>query len=184
LLDAAAAVFARYGFRRASMADIAAEAGVSRPALYLHFRSKKDVLASLAAAMRDRAMADATAVWREGAPFADNLEATLLGKELTFFAVLHASPHGDEIMAADADLTAEIARDLDASFRKLIARRLRKAARDGEIDLAVAEGDATGLADTIAASAKAIANSAADERVLRAGLRRLARLVAAACRRP
>jgi AcrR family transcriptional regulator len=164
------------------MADIAAEAGVSRPALYLHFRSKKDVLASLAAAMRDRAMADAAAGWRDGATFADNLEATLLGKELTFFAVLHASPHGDEIMAADAELTAEIARDLDASFRKLIARRLRKAVRDGEIDLAAAEDDPAGLADMIAASAKAIANGAADERALRTGLRRLARLIAAACR--
>jgi AcrR family transcriptional regulator len=164
------------------MADIAAAAGVSRPALYLYFRSKQDILASLAAAMRDRAMADATAAWRADAGFADNLEATLLGKELTFFAVLHASPHGDEILAADAALTAEFARDLDESFRRLIVRRLRKAAREGALDLAVVEGDAVGLADTIAASAKAIANGASDERALRKGLRRLARLVAAACR--
>jgi len=46
--------FARYGFRRTSMEDIAAEAGVSRAALYLQFRNKEEILAAVRTAAFDR----------------------------------------------------------------------------------------------------------------------------------
>lgn len=180
LLDAALAVFARYGFRRASMADIAAEAGVSRPALYLSFRSKSDMLRALARLLRDRAMAAATGAWREGASFADNLEATLLGKELVFFALLHGSPHGKDLMTADEALTAETARDLDRAFRTLLADRARAAAAAGEIDLSRQDQDAEGFTAVIVAAAKALMNEAADEAAFRRAVRRLARIAAAA----
>ncbi len=41
LLDAALAVFLRFGFRKASMEQVAAAARLSRQALYLHFPSKE-----------------------------------------------------------------------------------------------------------------------------------------------
>lgn len=182
LLEAALAVFARYGFRRASMADIAAEAGVSRPALYLQFRSKQDVLCSLADGLRARAIAGATEAWREGASFAENLEATVLGKERDIFPLLHASPHGAEILTADAKLTAEIVADLDRSFRALIARRARDAAAAGEIDLACLDGDADAFAAVIASGMKALVGESADESALRDGVRRLVRLAVAGVR--
>ncbi len=182
-LDAAQAVFARYGYRRASMADIAAEAGVSRPALYLVFRSKPDVLRSLADRMRRRAITRATDAWRDGLSFAENLEQTILGKEADIFPLLHASPHGAEIMAADAALTAEIAEDLDGSFRALVARRAREAAKAGEIDLACLDGDADAFAVVVASAAKTLVNEAANEAAFLEGVRRLARLAAAGVRR-
>ena len=43
VLEAAKAVFLRHGFRRVTMQDIAAEAGISRPALYLIFPNKEEV---------------------------------------------------------------------------------------------------------------------------------------------
>jgi TetR/AcrR family transcriptional regulator, regulator of autoinduction and epiphytic fitness len=43
LLDAAVAVFARYGFRKASMDEVARAAGVSRQGLYLQFASKEEL---------------------------------------------------------------------------------------------------------------------------------------------
>ncbi|MDX2233048.1 MAG: helix-turn-helix domain-containing protein [Hyphomonadaceae bacterium] len=179
LLDAAMGVFARYGFRRASMADIAAAAGVSRPALYLSFRSKQDVLRALAMRLRDEAMAAAAGAWRPGAAFAENLEATLLGKEMAFFALLRGSPHGKDLLAVDEALTAETARDLDRAFRGLIAARARDAAAAGEIDLALQEGDAEGFAAVIAAAVKALMHEAADEAAFRAAVRRLCRMAAA-----
>jgi AcrR family transcriptional regulator len=43
VLDAAAGVFARYGFRKASMEEVARAAGVSRQGLYLQFASKEEL---------------------------------------------------------------------------------------------------------------------------------------------
>ena len=47
ILDAAFRRFARYGYRRTSLGDIADEAGLSRPALYHYFRNKEDVFGAL-----------------------------------------------------------------------------------------------------------------------------------------
>jgi TetR/AcrR family transcriptional regulator len=43
ILDAAYRCFARHGARRTTMDDIAAEAGLSRPAVYQYVRNKDDV---------------------------------------------------------------------------------------------------------------------------------------------
>jgi TetR/AcrR family transcriptional regulator, regulator of autoinduction and epiphytic fitness len=43
ILSAALNVFFKYGFRRVNMHDIAAAAGISRPALYMYFRNKEEV---------------------------------------------------------------------------------------------------------------------------------------------
>jgi AcrR family transcriptional regulator len=47
LVRAASRLFAERGFRAVSMEDLAAEAGVSGPAVYRHFASKEALLASL-----------------------------------------------------------------------------------------------------------------------------------------
>ena len=52
LLDAAESVFRRRGIARSSLAEVAAAAGVTRGAVYWHFRDKAD----LCAAMCDRAL--------------------------------------------------------------------------------------------------------------------------------
>ena len=43
LLEAALGVFARHGYRKTSMDDVAQAAGVSRQGLYLHFETKEDL---------------------------------------------------------------------------------------------------------------------------------------------
>ncbi|MCP2168909.1 TetR/AcrR family transcriptional regulator [Goodfellowiella coeruleoviolacea] len=43
VLDAALLVFARYGYRKASMDDVAKAAGISRPGLYFYFASKQEL---------------------------------------------------------------------------------------------------------------------------------------------
>ena len=46
LLDAAVGVFARYGFRKASMDEVARAAGISRQGLYLQFANKEELFRS------------------------------------------------------------------------------------------------------------------------------------------
>ncbi len=43
VLDAALLIFARYGYRKASMEDVARAADISRPGLYLYFPSKQEL---------------------------------------------------------------------------------------------------------------------------------------------
>jgi len=43
VLDAALLIFARYGYRKASLEDVARAADISRPGLYLYFPSKQDL---------------------------------------------------------------------------------------------------------------------------------------------
>lgn len=52
ILDAAIACFARNGFHQTTMADIAAEAGISPGAIYRYFASKEDVIEASAQAGR------------------------------------------------------------------------------------------------------------------------------------
>lgn len=47
ILEAAADVFMRYGFRRTTMGDLAQAAGVSRPALYLRYCNKEQIFTAV-----------------------------------------------------------------------------------------------------------------------------------------
>src|SRR3954463_15785164 len=51
LLAAGFDAFARHGFKRTTMGDIAEAAGMSRPALYLRVKGKEDVLRAVGAAL-------------------------------------------------------------------------------------------------------------------------------------
>ncbi len=57
VLHAGYETFLQYGRRRASMQDIADRAGVSRAALYLHFRNKDDIFGALMTAYFEAAAA-------------------------------------------------------------------------------------------------------------------------------
>ena len=47
ILEAAIAVFARLGFQQTRMDDIAEQAGLSKGALYLYYKSKDAIIAAL-----------------------------------------------------------------------------------------------------------------------------------------
>jgi AcrR family transcriptional regulator len=57
LLEVAALQFARKGLHRVTMADIAAEAGMSGPALYNHFKSKNALFIEVVCLMYDEEIA-------------------------------------------------------------------------------------------------------------------------------
>lgn len=58
VLEAAESVFLRYGYRRTTMGDLAAAAGMSRPALYLVFCSKEEVFEAVLRAFAARTLAE------------------------------------------------------------------------------------------------------------------------------
>ncbi len=162
ILDAALVVFGRHGYRRTSMADVAAQAGVSRASLYLAFADKNALFVSLAGAMVDRALAAAEAAWRDDAPLADNLEAAVLAKDLPLYRLLHASPHGAELLGVDAPSTAQYAARLEAGFMSLVTARMTADAAAGRADLS-AFGQAAGLAAFVTRTAAGLKYEYRDE---------------------
>jgi len=181
MLDAALTLFSRHGFKRASMADIAREAGVARATLYLRFADKRAVFEALAASVVDTALAGAETAWRTDAGFADNLEATILGKDLRFFRLLRATPHGAELFDLDAELARVEAARLDAGFNALLIRRAQDATRDGA-DFA-AFGGVAEFAAFLSVTASGVKYETRTEDDYRAAIRRLARVTAAAAAR-
>jgi AcrR family transcriptional regulator len=60
LVGAASRLFAERGFRAVSMEDLAAEAGVSGPAVYRHFASKEALLADLLIDVSENLLSEGT----------------------------------------------------------------------------------------------------------------------------
>lgn len=62
VLAAAVAVFSRRGYRAASMNDVAAEVGLSKPTLYHYFRAKQEMLVAVYEAVLDESLTSARAI--------------------------------------------------------------------------------------------------------------------------
>jgi AcrR family transcriptional regulator len=171
ILGAALILFARHGFQRTSMADVASEARISRATLYVRFRDKSALFKGLATLVVTDALAAAEAAWMPGANLADNLEATILAKDLPLYRVLHASPHGAELLAVDAELTQAQAKRLDEGFVALLAQRASDAAAQGA-DLSAFNGS-DGFGAFIATAGAGLKHENRTEAEYRAAVRRL-----------
>jgi AcrR family transcriptional regulator len=180
MLDAGLTLFARHGFKRTSMSDIAREAGVARATLYLRFADKRAVFEALAATVIDDALAAAEAAWRPGASFADNLEATILAKDLRFFRLLRATPHGSELFDLDAELARTEANRLDSGIKALLARRAQSAVAEGANFEAF--GGTADFAAFVTVTAAGIKYETRSEADYLAAIRLLVRVTAAAAR--
>jgi AcrR family transcriptional regulator len=101
VMEAAYAVFLQYGVRRASMQDIADRAGMSRAALYLHYKSKADIVEALMRAYFDAA---ADAVDEALAAHDDPSDALIGGlprlRSATRPKGMMHSPHAEELLSA------------------------------------------------------------------------------------
>lgn len=90
ILRAAVPVFGRFGFRKTSMEDLAAAAGLSKQGLYLHFASKEDIFVAAMQRYLDDGLdlVDAQ-LGRDGAPLLDRLAGAMdawFGRHLDTFA--------------------------------------------------------------------------------------------------
>lgn len=181
ILDAALTLFGRHSFKRTSMADIAREAGVARATLYLRFADKKAVFEALAASVIDDALAGAEAAWREDLTLAENLEATILAKDLRFFRLMRATPHGAELFDLDADLARAAASRLDAGFSAILVQRAEAAAKAGaRID---AFGGPAAFASFLSVTAAGVKYETRTEADYLAAIRLLVRVTALAAGR-
>ncbi len=97
ILDAAAALAIRDGLESTSIAAVAAEAGVAKGAIYLHFTSRSELIAGLQAQVWGQMMEQPRVVAHDDAlPWAERLDAVVahwVGFELENQSLYHAVFH-------------------------------------------------------------------------------------------
>jgi AcrR family transcriptional regulator len=134
ILDAAMLVFRRQGFRRSSIEQAAEAAGLTRQALYHHFKSKEELFRAVIELLYESALtaeiAAADAAEKAGGSLADILVAQLTGRLRLTIASLEGSPHIEELfsehLAQGRDLYQRYAGLYDAQVVATIERVCRK----------------------------------------------------------
>ena len=103
ILEAAMAVFRRHGFRRSSIEETAEAAGLTRQALYHHFKSKEALFRAVIERVHEVAMAGGRAAAERaeaaGGTLADILVAQLTARLKAFIACFDGSPHVEELFS-------------------------------------------------------------------------------------
>jgi TetR/AcrR family acrAB operon transcriptional repressor len=123
ILDAAMAVFRRHGFRRSSIEQAAEAAGLSRQALYHHFKSKEALFRAVIERLHESALAAEIAAAnveeKAGSSLAAILVAAVTARLTQFIASLDGSPHVEELLSEHLIQ----ARDLHQKYAVLYAAR-------------------------------------------------------------
>ena len=133
--EAAATVFAQYGFRPTTMNDIAQAAGISRPALYLMFDNKENLFQGLAAFRLDQAIEQALGALAGGGDTNERIIAALLVFERIFYEPIADSPHGAELMDISQSLASELMMKDIVRLHAALAKTLSDAEQAGEVNL-------------------------------------------------
>lgn len=120
IMDAAAGLFARHGFDKTTVDEIADAAGVSKGAIYLHFESKDALFEAVLA----REMTAHTEAWLELLE-ADPEGGTLGGIYRNTLRALQASPLMTAIMRQDQQVIGSYLRKPDSLFETDYAKASR-----------------------------------------------------------
>jgi TetR/AcrR family acrAB operon transcriptional repressor len=103
ILDAAMLVFRRQGFRRSSIEQAAEATGLTRQALYHHFKSKEELFRAVIERLHENALAAEIAAGEAteaaGGSLADILIAEITARIGQLIAPLEGSPHIEELFS-------------------------------------------------------------------------------------
>ena len=175
ILDAAFRAFSSYGYKRTSMDDIAQGVGISRSALYLHYRNKEDIFQSLAIRHFDEALAHvANELADLQRPAVDTLAAAFAAFDGKVMDVVLGTPHGAELLEAGHRGLADVLGSAEARFLEVLTDWLSAKPMPPTL------GTAADLAVTIYGSLKGLKSVAKAVAPYRAAQRQLAQMLALA----
>ncbi len=135
ILNAAFECFVTYGFRRTSMEDIAAAAGLSRPTLYQRYKNKKDIFRAYVEAMIDIVVAEVRQAFEGKASIEEKLMAAVNCGFLDPHRKLAETPHGTELIGVNKEIAGDLFDRWLVEMERAIAEGLQLSAERQEIDL-------------------------------------------------
>src|SRR5579872_168607 len=137
ILSAAENVFARFGFRRASMSQIAEEAGLTRQALYHHFESKEALFRAVIERVHESAIAaEETAITEAetaGGSLGDILAAGMTARMSTMIASLDGSPHLEELYSEHLVHARDLYQTYAARYAEHLVATVARVARQQKL---------------------------------------------------
>jgi len=169
VIAAATQVFLRYGFRRATMGDIAEAARISRPALYLVFPSKEEVFTAVMARLYTAALDEI----RQGlGRFAKPEEKLTFAFEVWCvrpFQMILASPDAKDLLESSYEFATEVTTKAAADFEALLAEVLQVQV-PGKAEMEFSSAQIAHILATAVPGFKDSAKTAVELRELIAGL--------------
>lgn len=135
IAEAALRLFARYGYKRTSMDDIAREAGVARATLYLHFKGKDDVFRAMLAGLGSQVETRCREALATPGPFSERLAALMEAHHGTAFSAFSAGEHLGELKAVMVSIAGTELAAFEAIFVGLARELFEDAAAQGEISI-------------------------------------------------
>jgi len=140
ILDAATTVFRRHGFRRSSIEETAEAAGLTRQALYHHFKSKEALFRAVIERVHDGALAGgADAAERAetaGKALADIVVAQIAARLQAFVASFDGSPHIEELFSEHLNHARDLYQHYAALYDAQIAATIARAVKRQKLTLA------------------------------------------------
>lgn len=129
VLEAAVGVFARYGFRKASMDEVARAAGMSRQGLYLQFANKEELFRQ---ALQHSLDTQLTAALAALSRTADGLEARLIAACDAWSGRFVGSQGADatDLMCASTSLAGATLTRYASEFESAVARAIANSPLD------------------------------------------------------
>jgi AcrR family transcriptional regulator len=149
--DAASVVFAERGYAGTSLDEVARRAGVTKPIIYRHFASKKELHLALLARHRDELIGGYSGGLAAGGSVEERLRATVDG----WFAYVETHPYAWRMLFRDTTGDPEI-----QDFHRQMQATARAATRgllEAEFDLRVPDELRDALAEAIRAAAVGVA---------------------------
>ncbi|SFK07437.1 TetR/AcrR family transcriptional regulator [Bradyrhizobium sp. Gha] len=139
ILDAAMRVFRRHGFRRSSIEQAAAEAGLTRQALYHHFASKEALFRAVLERLYEQGLAAeiaaAKAAEEAGLALADILVAEIGARMQSLLASLKDSPHTEELFSEHLAQARDLYQSYSSRFADEIATTIARVCRKRKLTL-------------------------------------------------
>tara|TARA_B110000037_G_scaffold14065_1_gene14811 strand:+ start:319 stop:957 length:639 start_codon:yes stop_codon:yes gene_type:complete len=132
---AAASAFARNGYRRTTMNDIAEAADMSRPALYQAFKNKEDLYCSAVSYMVNKAVGVSIETLSRSGTIEKRFLAAMLDFEETYWGSIAKSQYALEIMHSTVKLESALSavKKGRKQLRAALSKSLQAAVRNGEV---------------------------------------------------
>lgn len=121
IVAAALRVFARYGLQRATMNDVAEEAGVVRQTLYNVFANKHEMIDGAVRYYMGQLRAQTRAEWADAPALADRIDILFRYNVITPWDMLRATPDAKDLEAGTHAATKAALKDAEARGQEMVA---------------------------------------------------------------
>ena len=153
-------VFARHGYRRVNMKEIAAAAGISRPGLYLYFKTKEEIFSAAVLCLAESTIARIVEGLPQWTTTEEKLRFAFEIWTVEIFELTVKSPEAKELSEVSYDFAREALDEGYRQFEGVLASILKARAKSAASRLPLSAERMAHLLGSSARGFKLVAQSA------------------------